>query len=101
MKAEAFKAGRSVDTSTGMTPLEGLVMGTRCGDLDPAVHFYLAREAGLSMEEVEELLNKQSGLKGICGVNDMREILRRAESGDRLQVADTNPQSLAAAFRIG
>lgn len=57
-------------------------MGTRCGDLDPAIHFYLAREAGLSMEEVEKLLNKQSGLKGICGVNDMREIIRLAESGD-------------------
>ena len=81
--AAAIKAGKSVDTSMGLTPLEGLVMGTRCGDLDPAIHFYLAREAGLSMEEVEKLLNKQSGLKGICGVNDMREIIRRAESGDR------------------
>jgi acetate kinase len=81
--AAAIMAGKSVDTSMGLTPLEGLVMGTRCGDLDPAVHFYLAREAGLSMEEVEALLNKQSGLKGICGVNDMREILRLAESGDR------------------
>jgi acetate kinase len=81
--AAAIKAGKSVDTSMGLTPLEGLVMGTRCGDLDPAIHFYLAREAGLSMEEVEALLNKQSGLKGICGVNDMREIIRLAESGDR------------------
>jgi len=80
--AAAIKAGKSVDTSMGLTPLEGLVMGTRCGDLDPAIHFYLAREAGLSMEEVEKLLNKQSGLKGICGVNDMREIIRLAESGD-------------------
>jgi acetate kinase len=58
-------------------------METRCGDLDPAIHFYLTREAGLSMEEVEKLLNKQSGLKGICSVNDMREIIRLAESGDR------------------
>jgi acetate kinase len=81
--AAAIKAGKSVDTSMGLTPLEGLVMGTRCGDLDPAIHFYLAREAGLSMEEVEALLNKQSGMKGLCGVNDMREIIRLAESGEQ------------------
>ena len=63
-------------------------MGTRCGDLDPAIHFYLAREAGLSMEEVEKLLNKQSGLKGICGANDMREIIRLAElGGQKAQLA--------------
>jgi acetate kinase len=80
--AAAIKAGQSVDTSMGLTPLEGLIMGTRSGDLDPAIHFYLARETGMSMEEVETLLNKQSGLKGICGVNDMREIIARAGEGD-------------------
>jgi acetate kinase len=80
--AAAIKAGESVDTSMGLTPLEGLIMGTRCGDLDPAIHFYLARETGKSMDEVETLLNNESGLKGICGVNDMREIIRLVGEGD-------------------
>ena len=79
--AAAVEGGRSIDTSMGLTPLEGLVMGTRCGDLDPAVHFYLARKTGRSFEELEAILNKESGLKGICGMNDMREIQRRAEEG--------------------
>ncbi len=80
--AAAIRQGRSVDTSMGMTPLEGLIMGTRCGDIDPAIHFYLDRETGLSNEEVETLLNKESGLKGICGSNDMREVHRLADAGD-------------------
>jgi acetate kinase len=80
--AAAIRQGRSVDTSMGMTPLEGLIMGTRCGDIDPAIHFYLRREAGLSYEEVESLLNKESGLKGVCGANDMREVHRLADAGD-------------------
>jgi acetate kinase len=80
--AAAIEAGRSVDTSMGMTPLEGLMMGTRCGDLDPAVVFYLAQVTGQSNEQVESLLNKQSGLKGICGTNDMRGVLRLAAAGD-------------------
>src|SRR5208283_5277888 len=80
--AAAIAQGKSIDTSMGLTPLEGLVMGTRCGDLDPAVHFYLARKTGRPFEEIENILNKQSGLKGICGVNDMREIQNRAKSGD-------------------
>jgi acetate kinase len=66
----------------GLTPLEGLVMGTRCGDIDPAVHFYLMRQTGMSADEIEKLLNSQSGLKGICGMNDMRQIQQRAEEGD-------------------
>jgi acetate kinase len=66
----------------GMTPLEGLMMGTRCGDLDPAIVFFLATTGGKSLEEVEELLNSRGGLKGICGVNDMREALARAASGE-------------------
>jgi acetate kinase len=78
----AVAGGRCVDTSMGFTPLEGLVMGTRSGDLDPAVVLYLQREAGMSLEEVDELLNQQSGLKGLTGVNDMREIQRRADAGD-------------------
>jgi acetate kinase len=65
-----------------MTPLEGLVMGTRCGDIDPAIHFYLGRTASLSEQELEDLLNRESGLKGICGSNDMREVHRLAADGD-------------------
>lgn len=80
--ATAVRGGRSIDTSMGLTPLAGLVMGTRCGDLDPGVIFYLARAAGLGLEEIEALLNRDSGLKGLTGVNDLREILARAEAGD-------------------
>lgn len=80
----AIKKGKSIDTSMGMTPLEGLIMGTRCGDLDPAIIFYLNRITGKSNEELEEMLNEQSGLKGICGVNDMREIENLANSGNKL-----------------
>ncbi|MBK1644709.1 acetate kinase [Thiocapsa imhoffii] len=80
--ATAIRDGNSVDTSMGLTPLEGLVMGTRSGDLDPAILFYLAKNLGLEMTAIEDLLNRQSGLLGICGVNDMREIDRMAEDGD-------------------
>jgi acetate kinase len=80
--ATAIRNGKSVDTSMGMTPMEGLVMGTRCGDIDPATHFYLSRETGKSNEELETMFNNESGLKGICGANDMREIIQRAGNGD-------------------
>jgi acetate kinase len=80
--ATAIREGSSVDTSMGMTPLEGLVMGTRCGDLDPAVPFYLSKHLGVDQVALEALLNRQSGLLGLCGDNDMREIQRRAEAGD-------------------
>jgi len=80
--AAAIQAGRSVDTSMGMTPLEGLMMGTRCGDLDPAIVFFLATTGKRSLEQIEELLNSGSGLRGISGVNDMREALELAASGD-------------------
>ena len=80
--AAAIAQGRSVDTSMGMTPLEGLIMGTRCGDLDPAIHFYLGRATGMDNAAIEAMLNQESGLKGICGVNDMREVHRLAEAGD-------------------
>jgi acetate kinase len=66
----------------GMTPLEGLIMGTRSGDIDPAIIFYLKRETSLAIEEVESILNKDSGLKGICGVNDMRQIEELAQNGN-------------------
>ncbi|GAA2717157.1 MULTISPECIES: acetate kinase [Streptomyces] len=80
--ASAVRGGRCVDTSMGLTPLEGLVMGTRSGDVDPAVIFHLARNAGMSVDEIDSLLNKKSGLIGLCGDNDMREIRRRIDEGD-------------------
>jgi acetate kinase len=77
----AIRAGRSIDTSMGFTPLEGLVMGTRSGDLDPAILDFIAAKEGLSLPEMEGVLNKQSGLLGISGLtNDMRELL--AEAGE-------------------
>jgi acetate kinase len=78
----AIDHGNSVDTSMGMTPLEGLVMGTRSGDLDPAIPLFLARQEGIDIGDVDVTLRERSGLKGICGDNDMREILRRAGQGD-------------------
>lgn len=78
----AIENGKSVDTSMGLTPLEGLIMGTRSGDIDPAILFYLARKRGLTLDELDRMLNKESGLKGICGSNDMREISRLAHEGN-------------------
>ena len=80
--AAAVLGGRSVDTSMGLSPLEGLVMGTRSGDLDPTVVFHLNRVAGLAFDEIETLLTKASGLKGLCGDNDLREVVRRADDRD-------------------
>ncbi|AXV05022.1 Acetate kinase [Euzebya pacifica] len=80
--AAAIDGGVCVDTSMGMAPLEGLVMGTRSGDVDPAVIFHLMREDGLSGSAVEDLLTRQSGLKGLSGDNDMRTIEQRAGEGD-------------------
>ncbi|MBB3205904.1 acetate kinase [Rhodopirellula rubra] len=74
--------GAAVDTSMGMTPLEGLVMATRCGDIDPSVPLHLIRSAGMSVDDVDRLLNKESGLVGLCGEADMRAILSRREAGD-------------------
>ncbi len=81
----AIRDGDSVDTSMGLTPLEGLVMGTRCGDIDPAIIDFISAKEGLASREVETLLNKQSGLLGISGLtNDMRELLEEAhENNDR------------------
>ncbi len=80
--AAAVQGGRSIDTSLGMTPLEGLVMGTRCGDIDPSIPFYLMRQTRMKPEDVESLLNRESGLKGICGISDMREIQEKAAKGN-------------------
>ena len=83
--ATAISAGDSIDTSMGLTPLEGLVMGTRSGDLDPAIIEFIAAKEGLSTREIETLMNKQSGLLGISGLtNDMRELLaEEREENDR------------------
>ncbi|OUC93793.1 acetate kinase [Streptosporangium minutum] len=80
--ASAVSAGRCVDTSMGMTPLEGLVMGTRSGDLDPAIVLYLGRTGGMSLEEIDALLNRRGGMLGLCGDNDMRAVQERLAAGD-------------------
>lgn len=74
--------GAAIDTSMGLTPLEGLVMATRSGDIDPAVVLYLIRQLGMSVDEVDYLLNKGSGLVALCGDVDMRAILNRRDAGD-------------------
>ncbi|MTE14872.1 acetate kinase [Nocardia aurantiaca] len=79
--ASAIRAGQAVDTSMGLTPLEGLVMGTRSGDLDPGIIFHLIRTAGMDVDDVDVLLNRNSGIKGISGVNDFRELGRLIETG--------------------
>ncbi|MGE4397054.1 MAG: acetate/propionate family kinase [Sulfurimonas sp.] len=83
----AIKNGKSVDTSMGFTPLEGLMMGSRCGDIDPAVVLYLQRELALSVDDVDELLNKRSGLLGVCGEKDVREIQKRDDELSHLALA--------------
>ena len=80
--ASAIAGGRPVDTSMGLTPLEGLVMGTRTGDIDPAVVVHLARSAGMAIDEIDALLNRRSGMRGLTGHNDMREVHRLASEGD-------------------
>jgi len=78
----AIEKGKSVDTSMGMTPLEGLIMGTRSGNIDPAIPFFLSENTDMSFKDIDTMLNKKSGLKGICGLNDMRNILSAVEEGD-------------------
>lgn len=80
--ATAIDGGRSIDTSMGLTPLEGLVMGTRSGDLDPAIIFHLHRQAGLGFDELDSLLNRGSGLLGLTGTGDMRDVQNAAAGGD-------------------
>jgi acetate kinase len=80
--ASAIAAGRPVDTSMGLTPLEGLVMGTRSGDIDPGVIGYLCRSAAVSVDEVESMLNEQSGMLGMAGERDFRRLGEMIESGD-------------------
>ncbi|NLT25804.1 MAG: acetate kinase [Microbacteriaceae bacterium] len=83
----AVDGGRSVETSMGMTPLEGLVMGSRSGDIDPAVLFHLHRKAGYDVPALDRLLNRESGLLGLTGTNDVRDVTRRIAEGD--EIAET------------
>jgi len=86
----AIRGGRVADTSMGLTPLEGLVMGTRCGDIDPAIIFHLIREAGMTTDQIDEMLNRRSGLFGLAGIGsgDLRDVLPAADSGnERAQYA--------------
>ncbi|GAA1995219.1 acetate kinase [Microbacterium pumilum] len=78
----AIDRGRSVETSMGLTPLEGLVMGTRSGDIDPAALFHLARRVGMSIDDLDDLLNKRSGLLGLSGYSDYRDIRAAIERGE-------------------
>jgi len=80
--ASAVRGGMAVEASMGLTPLQGLVMGTRSGDVDPGLHTFLHNELGMSVGDIDAMLNKQSGLKGMAGVNDFRELEQRRASGD-------------------
>lgn len=80
--ASAIRGGRAVDTSMGLTPMEGLVMGTRAGDIDPGIIMYLWRTAGMSVADIEEMLNRRSGVFGLGGEVDFRELHRRMDAGD-------------------
>ncbi|MBC3185749.1 acetate kinase [Corynebacterium sp. zg-331] len=81
--AAAIRGGRAMDTSMGLTPLAGLAMGTRSGDIDPGIVFHLHRQAGMSIDEIDQLLNKQSGVKGLAGVNDFRALRQMIEAEDQ------------------
>jgi acetate kinase len=80
--ASAVRGGECIDTSMGLTPLEGLVMGTRSGDIDPAVLFHLARVGGYSIDQLDELLNRKSGMLGLSGYTDMRDVHDAVANGD-------------------
>jgi acetate kinase len=81
----AVNKGKVIDTSMGFTPLEGLIMGTRSGDIDVAAVFHLMQKENLSIAQMDEILNRKSGLLGVSGIgNDMREIKREAEKGNKL-----------------
>jgi len=97
----AIKNGQSVDTTLGMTPLEGLVMGTRSGDIDPAIHAFLYRNNNMDLEQIDHMLNKESGLKGICGMNDMRDIHQAAAQGDEKAVLALDVQTYRNRKYIG
>jgi len=78
----AVKGGKCIDTSMGLSPLGGLMMGTRTGDIDPSIPFFLGTKLGMSFAEIDKMLNKESGLKGIAGSNDMRDVMEKRAAGD-------------------
>lgn len=78
----AIRHGKAIDTTMGLTPLEGLVMGTRCGDIDPAIVTYLQRNANLDVDQIDRLMNRESGLRGLCGENDMRKVEQLRADGN-------------------
>jgi len=80
----AIQYGKSIDTSMGFTPLEGLMMGTRSGDIDPGAVFYIMKQEKLNLHEIDSMLNKHSGLHGMAGVSDMRDIEKAIAEGDKL-----------------
>ncbi len=82
VSATAVRGGKSMETSMGLTPLEGMVMGTRSGDIDPGIIFHLAREAEMSSAQIDNLLNRRSGLLGMTGSGDMRDVMKRVNQGD-------------------
>ena len=79
----AIKDGKSIDTSMGFTPLEGLMMGTRCGDIDGSLVFYLEDKLDCTRDEINTILNKKSGFKGLCGTSDLREVIKLSQNGDK------------------
>jgi len=79
----AVQGGKSIETSMGLTPLAGTMMGTRSGDIDPFIPFFMVKEVGMTVDEAEKTLNKESGLKGICGHNDVRDVIEGMEKGDK------------------
>lgn len=83
----AVQNGKSIDTSMGLSPLEGLIMGTRSGDMDPAVVIYLLNIGVLKWNEIDNFLNKKSGLFGICGSSDMREVVSKMQNDERAKLA--------------
>jgi len=82
VSACAIEKGKSIDTSMGMTPLEGLMMGTRCGSIDPSIIAYMVHQSGMSIEAVDTILNKKSGLFAIAGTNDLRSVIEAKNRGD-------------------
>jgi len=86
----AIKDGKSYDTSMGFTPLDGLMMGTRSGTIDPEIIIYMHQQLNIEMDEIDNILNKQSGLKGLCGKSDVREILQDAKDGNEDAILSLN-----------
>ncbi|MDQ4488584.1 acetate kinase [Sinomonas sp. ASV486] len=100
VSATAVQGGKSIDTSMGFTPLEGLVMGTRSGDLDPSILVFLVRQ-GHSADEIDHLLNRESGLAALAGSNDMRTVVEAADAGDRHAAIALDVASYRLAKYIG